>query len=97
MSLRESFFKLGNCLSITLNGYDRTNIYPGSQGCNFNIGAIFDTDHEMLRHLAAPTRMVYGEVMIPVYSSTENAGWRSTYENHTLTMILPEAADPPIS
>ena len=35
--------------------------------------------------------------MIPVYSSTENAGWRSTYENHTLTMILPEAADPPIS
>lgn len=88
---------ISQCLSITLNGYDRTNIYPGSQGCNFNIGAIFDTDHEMLRHLAAPTRMVYGEVMIPVYSSTENAGWRSTYENHTLTMILPEAADPPIS
>ena len=88
---------ISQCLSVSLNGYDRTNIYPGSQGCNFNIGAIFDTDHEMLRHLAAPTRMVYGEVMIPVYSSTENAGWRSTYENHTLTMILPEAADPPIS
>lgn len=88
---------ISQCLSVTLNGYDRTNFYPGSQGYNFDVGAMSDTEHEMLDHFVAPARMVYGEVMIPVYSSTENAGWRSTFENYTLTMILPEPADPPIS
>ena len=91
---------ISQCLSVSLNGYDVSTFYPGSVGYNFDdseIRAFPDENLTLLNHFIAPARMVYGEIMIPVYSETENTGWDCTYKNHTLTMLLPEVVEHPFS
>ena len=91
---------ISQCLSISLNGYDVSTFYPGSVDYNFNdseMRVFPDDTFTLLNQFVAPPRMVYGEIMIPVYSETESTGWASTYKNHTLTMLLPEAVEHPFS
>ena len=91
---------ISQCLSVSLNGYDVSTFYPGSVGYNFDdseMRAFPDENLTLLNHFIAPARMVYGEIMIPVYSETENTGWDCTYKNHTLTMLLLEVVEHPFS
>ena len=91
---------ISQCLSVSLNGYDISTFYPGSVGYNFDdseMRAFPNENLTLLNHFVAPARMVYGEIMIPVCSETENTGWDCTYKNHTLTMLLPEVVEHPFS
>lgn len=97
---RVAWDPISQCVGLNTEG-STTAFYPGTTKYNFNvpIWTIASLDKGLLLVGTSPTpaRMLYGRVMIPVYSEQGEIGWKCQYQDHTLTLFLPEPARLPIS